>query len=113
MPKMENEVMLKVGDRVSAQKVPILGTIKAKGVSRFTVQVRWDDGEWGWCDVRDLTLAVPQEYKITCDECGYSEMVPQSRLAYEEAKTCPKCRKGKMWWVPPAEEERRRRLTGW
>ncbi|MBA7599358.1 hypothetical protein ES703_06390 [subsurface metagenome] len=46
--------------------------------------------------------------KITCDECGYSEEVPSSRLAYEEGKWCPKCRKGKMWWVPPAEEARRR-----
>ena len=45
---------------------------------------------------------------ITCDECGYSEEVPSSRLAYEEGKWCPKCRKSKMWWVPPAEEARRR-----
>lgn len=45
----------RVGDRVSARNVPVKGTIKAKGVSPFTVQIRWDDGEWGWCDVRDLT----------------------------------------------------------
>jgi hypothetical protein len=53
---------------------------------------------------------MPEErtYKITCDECGYSEIVPQSRLPYEEGKTCPRCRKGKMYWVPPAEEARRR-----
>ncbi len=49
-------------------------------------------------------------YKITCDECGYSEVVPSSRLAYEEVKTCPSCRKGKMWWVPPSEEARRREV---
>jgi len=50
--------------------------------------------------------------KITCDECGYSEMVPASRLSYEEGKTCPKCHKGKMYWVPPAEEARRREIYG-
>jgi len=48
--------------------------------------------------------------KITCDECGYSEEVPESKLAYEEAKTCPSCRKSKMWWVPPAEEARKREV---
>ncbi len=55
---------------------------------------------------------MPEErtLKITCDECGYSEEVPHSRLAYEEAKWCPECRKGKMWWVPPAEEARRREV---
>ena len=46
--------------------------------------------------------------KITCDECGYSEIVPELRLTYEEGKTCPRCYKGKMWWVPVAEEARRR-----
>lgn len=51
---------------------------------------------------------MPEERKITCDECGYSEVVPESKLIYEEGKTCPKCYKGKMWWVPPAEEARRR-----
>ena len=56
MAKVGNEVILKVGDRVSAKNVPVLGTIKAKGVNPFTVQVRWDDGGWGWCDVRDLSL---------------------------------------------------------
>ena len=55
---------------------------------------------------------MPEErtLKITCDECGYSETVLGSRLAYEEGKTCPVCRKGKMWWVPPAEEARRREV---
>ena len=55
---------------------------------------------------------MPEErtLKITCDECGYSEEVPSSRLAYEEAKTCPSCRKGKMWYVPAAEEARRREV---
>ena len=46
--------------------------------------------------------------KITCDECGYSEIILNSRLPYEEGKTCPRCRKGKMYWVPAAEEARRR-----
>ncbi len=49
-------------------------------------------------------------YKITCDECGYSEVVPESKLIYEEGKTCPKCYKGKMYWVPPAEEARKREV---
>ncbi|MBA7531731.1 hypothetical protein ES705_23952 [subsurface metagenome] len=49
-------------------------------------------------------------YKITCDECGYSEEVPEPRLPYEEGKTCPRCRKGKMYWVTPAEEARRREV---
>jgi len=49
-------------------------------------------------------------YKITCNECGYSEMVPQSRLAYEEGKTCPSCYKGKMYYVPLTEEARRREV---
>ena len=55
---------------------------------------------------------MPEErtYKITCDECGYSEEVPSSRLYYEEGKTCPKCREGKIYWVPPAEEARRREI---
>ncbi len=55
---------------------------------------------------------MPEErtLKITCDECGYSEMVLDSRLPYEEGKMCPSCRKGKMWWVPPAEEARRREV---
>ncbi|GAI64941.1 unnamed protein product [marine sediment metagenome] len=55
---------------------------------------------------------MPEErtLKITCDECGYSKIVPHSSLAYEEAKTCPSCGKGKMWWVPPAEEARRREV---
>ena len=55
---------------------------------------------------------MPEErtLKITCDECGYSEIVPYSSLAYEEAKTCPKCRKGKMWWVPSSEEARVREV---
>ena len=48
--------------------------------------------------------------KITCDECGYSEEIPSSRLSYEEGKMCPSCRKGKMWWVPLAEEARRREV---
>ncbi|MBA7683356.1 hypothetical protein ES703_91720 [subsurface metagenome] len=47
-------------------------------------------------------------YKIICNECGYSEEVPESRLPYEEGKTCPRCYKGKMYWVPPTEEARRR-----
>jgi len=47
-------------------------------------------------------------YKITCDECGYSETVPQSRLPYEEGKPCPRCSKGRVYWVPLAEEARRR-----
>ncbi len=51
-----------------------------------------------------------EEYEITCNECGYSEMVPASRLSYEEGKTCPRCLKGKMHWVPPAEEARRREV---
>jgi len=55
MAKVGNKITLRVGDRVSTKNVPVKGTIKAKGVSPFTVQVRWDDGEWGWCDVRDLT----------------------------------------------------------
>ena len=49
-------------------------------------------------------------YKITCNACGYSEIVPESRLIYEEGKTCPRCYKGKMHWVPPAEEARRREV---
>ena len=49
-------------------------------------------------------------YKITCDACGYSEMVPAPRLPYEEGKTCPRCHRGKMYWVPPAEEARRREV---
>lgn len=56
---------------------------------------------------------VPEEQttcRITCDECGYSEIVSCSRLAYEEAKRCPICRRGKMWWVPSAEEARRREV---
>ena len=53
---------------------------------------------------------MPEERKITCDECGYSKIVPSSRLSYEEGKTCPKCYKGKMYWVPPAEEARRRKF---
>jgi hypothetical protein len=55
---------------------------------------------------------MPEErtLNITCDECGYSEMVLASRLPYEEGKMCPSCRKGKMWWVPPAEEARRREV---
>ncbi len=52
-------------------------------------------------------MAEERDYKITCNECGYSEMVPQSRLPYEEGKTCPSCYKGKMYWVTPAEEARR------
>ncbi|GAI89554.1 unnamed protein product, partial [marine sediment metagenome] len=34
---------------------------------------------------------MPEErtYKITCDECGYSEEVPEPKLIYEEGKTCP------------------------
>jgi len=55
-------------------------------------------------------MAEERDYKITCNECGYSEMVPQSRLPYEEGKTCPRCYKGKMYWVPPAEEARRREI---
>ncbi len=63
-------------------------------------------------ELRARVHKVPEErdYKITCDECGYSEMVPQSRLPYEEGKTCPRCLKGKMYWVPPAEEARRREI---
>lgn len=55
---------------------------------------------------------MPEErtFKITCNECGYSEEVPQSRLIYEEGKTCPKCYRGKMHWVPAAEEARRREV---
>lgn len=55
---------------------------------------------------------MPKErtYKITCDACGYSEVVPERRLVYEEGKTCPRCREGKMYWVPPAEEARRREV---
>ena len=49
-------------------------------------------------------------YKITCDECGYSEIVPEGRLLYEEGKSCPKCHKGEMYWVPPTEEARRRKV---
>lgn len=55
MPKVGNKITLRVGDRVSAKNVPVKGTIKARGRTLFTVQVRWDDGEWGWCDIRDLT----------------------------------------------------------
>lgn len=54
---LRDEVKFKVGDRVSAPKVPVKGTVKAKG-GPFAVQIRWDDGEWGWCDVRDLTKEV-------------------------------------------------------
>ena len=53
----KNEAKLKVGDRVSAKNIAVEGTITAMGASRFTVQVRWDDGECGWCDVRDLSPA--------------------------------------------------------
>jgi len=55
---------------------------------------------------------MPQErnYKISCNACGYSEEVPASRLPYEEGKTCPRCYKGKMYWVPSAEEARRREV---
>lgn len=49
-----------------------------------------------------------REYKITCNMCGYSEVVPEARLPYEEGKTCPICKKGKMYWVPATEEARRR-----
>ena len=57
---------------------------------------------------------IPEErtYKITCDECGYSEEVSSAQLTYKEGKTCPRCYKGKMYWVPPAEEARRRELGG-
>ncbi|MBA7558670.1 hypothetical protein ES708_00277 [subsurface metagenome] len=51
-----------------------------------------------------------RDYKITCDVCGYSKEVPSSRLIYEEGKTCPRCYRGKMYWVPPAEEARRREV---
>jgi len=57
-------------------------------------------------------MAGVRTYKITCDECGYSEEVPSARLTYEEGKTCPKCLKGKMYWVPPTEEARRREFWG-
>lgn len=52
-------------------------------------------------------MAEERTYRITCNECGYSEEVPESRLPYQEGKTCPRCYKGKMYWVPPAEEARR------
>jgi len=48
----------KVGDRVTAKNIPIPGTIKAEGVTPFTVQVRWDDGKWEWYDEKDLTKEV-------------------------------------------------------
>ena len=55
--KAKNEAKLKVGDRVSAKNIAVEGTITAMGASRFTVQVRWDDGECGWCNVRKLSPA--------------------------------------------------------
>jgi hypothetical protein len=55
--KAKNEAKLKVGDRVSAKNIAVEGTITVMGASRFAVQVRWDDGECGWCDVRDLSSA--------------------------------------------------------
>jgi hypothetical protein len=55
--KAKNEAKLKVGDRVSAKNITVEGTITVMGASRFTVQVRWDNGECGWCNVRDLSPA--------------------------------------------------------
>lgn len=52
-------------------------------------------------------MSEERTYKITCNECGNSEEVPESRLPYQEGKTCPRCYRGKMYWVPPTEEARR------
>jgi len=54
-------------------------------------------------------MAEERTYKITCNVCGYSEKVSSAQLTYEEGKTCPRCYKGKMYWVP-AEEARGREV---